>query len=373
LLLMYLARRRMTSYSSSFGPDRSIRDEFFKKDKYPASHNNMKILITGASGYIANKLASWLADHGHEVHALIRSDVFEKWLKHPKIKTFKGDILDKESLLLAMKGCEQVYHAAAKVGAWAKDASVFYKVNVDGTRNVLDAALISGVQKTVITSSSGVLGPARNRPVEENDTRFIDFTIDYDRSKKLSEDVAIEYSRNGMNVVIVSPSKVYGPGNSSHSLAANAIINTFLKKRIALIPRGTYSVCFAFIDDVVTGHVLAMEKGLSGENYILGGINISYYDFFNRIRTLSSGKGNIIKVPKGFIKTWAHLQELNHKLWGTPVRFTARSVDHLFSNYIFSSKKAISDLGYSITPLDEALQKTIHFLVNDAAGSQIFI
>lgn len=324
----------------------------------------MKILVTGASGYIGNKLANRLADHGHEVHALIRSDVGEKWLKHPNIKVFKGDILDKESLLLAMKGCEQVYHAAAKVGAWAKDASVFYKVNVDGTRNVLDAASISGVQKTVITSSSGVLGPARNKPVEENDTRFIDFTIDYDRSKKLSEDVALEYARDGMNVVTVAPSKVYGPGNISHSLTANAIIRTFLKKKIALIPQGTYSVCFAYIDDVVTGHMLAMKKGVSGENYILGGTNISYYDFFNRIRTLSSGKGNIIKVSKGVIKTWALLQELNHKLWGSPVRFTVRSVDHLFSNYIFSSQKAISDLGYIITPLDEALQTTIHFLNN---------
>ena len=359
---MHLARCRMARNSPSSGPDRSIRNELLKKSKYPAGRNNMKILITGASGYIGNKLANRLADHGHEVHALIRSDVFEKWLKHPKIKIFKGDILDKESLLLAMKGCEQIYHTAAKVGAWAKDVSIFYKVNVDGTRNVLDAALISGVRKTVITSSSGVLGPARDKPVEENDIRRIDFTIDYDRSKKGSEDVAIEYARQGVNVVIVAPSKVYGPGNISHSLTANAIIQTFLQKRIALIPRGTYSVCFAFIDDVVAGHILAMEKGVGGEKYILGGVNISYFDFFNRIRTLSSGKGHIIKVPKGFIKTWAYLQELNHRLWGTPVRFTVRSVDHLFSNYIFSSRKAINDLGYRITPLDEALHKTIHFL-----------
>ena len=322
----------------------------------------MKILITGASGYIGNKLANTLAGLGHEVHALIRSDVFEKWLQHPNIKIFKGDILDKDSLLFAMNGCDQVYHTAAKVGAWARDASDFYNVNIEGTRNVLDAALLSGVQKAVVTSSSGVLGPSLSEPLAENDIRIIDFKIDYDHSKKLSEEVDIEYAAKGLHVVIVAPSKVYGPGNTSHSLTANAIIKTFLEKRFSLIPRGSFSVCFAFIDDVVTGHLLAMEKGASGEKYILGGANISYYDFFNRIRTLSTGRKYIIRVPKSFIKTWARMQEFNYRLFGTPVRFPVKSVDHLFSNYIFSSRKAINDLGYTIAPLDEALKKTIHFL-----------
>lgn len=128
-----------------------------------------------------------------------------------------------------MKGCRQVYHTAAKVGVWASDPSVFYKVNVEGTRNVLDAALQCGVEKTVFTSTCGVIGPACDKPMEENDPRNIDFEIDYDLSKK-GEDLVLQYAKEGMNAFVVSPAKIYGPGNISHSLTANAIIDKFIKK-----------------------------------------------------------------------------------------------------------------------------------------------
>jgi dihydroflavonol-4-reductase/farnesol dehydrogenase len=323
----------------------------------------MKILVTGASGYLGNKLANKLVSLGNEVHALVRPSSSIQFLQHPHIKIFKGDILDKERLMTAMDGCTQVYHVAAKTGAWAKDPAVFYDVNVEGTRNVLDAALALGVEKTIFTSTSGVIGPTLNKPLAETDSRQIDFVIDYDLSKKQAEDIVAAYAKEGMNVVTVSPSKVYGPGNVSHSLTANAIINTFLQKRITFIPSpGNNCVCFAFADDVVAGHILAMEKGRSGERYILGGINISLYDFFHRIRTLAHCRASIIRLSKGTIKTWAGLQEITHKVFGVPVRFPVKSVDHVFSNYTFSSRKAIEELGYSITPLDEALLQTIHFL-----------
>jgi nucleoside-diphosphate-sugar epimerase len=323
----------------------------------------MNILITGASGYLGNNLALKLADMGHQVHALVRSAASGALLQHPHIKLFTGDIMDEASVMAAMKGCQQVYHGAAKVGVWAKDSAVFYKVNVEGTRHVLNAAKACGVQKTVFTSTCGVIGPTTGEPLDETANRTIGFVIDYDRSKKMAEDLVMTHVQDGMQVVIVSPSKVYGPGNISHGLTANAILHTFLKKRMAIIPRpGTYKVCFAYSEDVVNGHILAMEKGVSGEKYILGGTNISYFDFFNRIRELSSCRGRIIQLPKTVIKTMAHFQELNHRLWGFPVRFTASAVDHLFSHYTFCSNKAIQTLGYRITTLDEALDKTIHFL-----------
>ncbi len=326
----------------------------------------MKVLVTGASGYVGNKLAHTLAGLGTEVHALVRNASTIKLLQHSNITVFQGDILQKESLMAAMKGCSHVYHAAAQVGAWAKNPIVFYDVNVEGTRHVLDAALQSGVEKTVFTSTCGVIGPTLDKPLDENDPRTIGFEIDYDLSKKKGEDVVMQYAREGMNVVVVSPSKIYGPGKVSHSLTANAIIDKFLKEGIALIPSpGSYRVSFALIDDIVNGHLLAMEKGRNGERYILGGINISYYEFFSRIRTLSKCKGRIIALPKRVIKAWAQLQQLNHALTGRPVRFPMKSVDHLFSNYIFSSEKARRELGYKITPLDEGLEKTIHFLNNE--------
>lgn len=325
----------------------------------------MKILVTGATGYLGNNLAHTLADMGNEVHVIVRSASAKKILQHPNITIFKGDILDKESLRMAINGCQQVYHTAAKVGIWDKNPAVFYDVNVQGTRNILDAALETGVEKLVFTSSCGVIGSSINEPLSEKDSRITAFGIDYDRSKKMAEELVYQYAKQGMNVVVVSPAKVYGPGNSSHSLTANAVIAIFLKKRITFIPSpGTYKACFAFIDDIVKGHLLAMEKGKSGEKYILGGINISYQQFFDRIRTLSSCKGRIIQLSKNIFKSCALLQWINYKITGRNPRFTVKAIDYFFNNYTFSSQKAIQELDYKITPLEESLKKTIHFLKN---------
>src|SRR4029079_19367319 len=207
--------------------------------------------------------------------------------------------------------------------------------------------------------------PTDKLPITERDVRKIPFQIDYDRSKKMAEDVVLRYAGKGISAVIVSPSRVYGPGRTSSHLAANAIIDTFLRKRVTFIPYpGTYKVCFAFVDDVVDGHILAMEKGRAGETYILGGINISYFDFFDQIRRLSKCQGRIITLRKGFVKLLAYVQQVNHKLTGVAVRFPVNSVDHAFSDYTYSSQKAIDELGYRITPLDEALIQTIQFLTN---------
>ena len=323
----------------------------------------MKIFITGAAGYIGSKLSMTLAREGHTVHALVRSPASAKWITDPNIHVFIGDIQDIESVRRAMKGCEQVYHVAGKAGVWAEDKSVFYDVNVEGTRHVLDVAKEVGVKKIVYTSSCGVLGPSQNKPLAENDQRTVSFALDYDKSKKMAEDLVADYVKEGMNVVIVSPAKVFGPGHISHSLMMNAIIRRFLKKKITFVPSpGTYRVGFVSVDDIVSGHILAMEKGRAGETYILGGTNLSHFEFFNRLRTLSSVRGRIVMVPKNIIMAWALIQVLSHWFWGTSVMLTPASVDHLFSNYIFSSDKAIRELGYTITPMDDVLQQTILYL-----------
>ncbi|WP_136666723.1 NAD-dependent epimerase/dehydratase family protein [Flavobacterium sp. H122] len=326
----------------------------------------MKILITGATGYVGNNVAHSLANKGHEIHAIARSDSAKKILHHQNIKIFKGDILDKETLFDAMKNCEQVYHVAAKVGLCVNNFSDFYNTNVIGTKNVIDAASQLGVQKTVFTSTCGVIGPSDKKPLNEDSYRMDTISNAYDLTKKISEDVIYEQINKGFNGVIVCPSKIYGPGNISHSLTANAVIDTFLKKGITIIPSpGTYKVCFSFIDDIVHGHILAMEKGIRGEKYILGGINISYQDFFNQLRAISSCNGYILKLSKTSLKSIAGLQFLYYKLTGNLPLFTPKSVDYVFNNYIFSSDKAINQLGYKITPLNEAMEKTIHYLMNN--------
>ena len=137
----------------------------------------MKILVTGAGGYIGNKLAPRLANQVQQVHALVRQKATCETLAHPNITLFKGDILQRHGLRAAMQGCPQVYHTVAKVGAWARNPAEFYEVSVAGTRQVLSAALDCGVERTVITSTCGMLGPAHSQPVTENDARTTAFAI----------------------------------------------------------------------------------------------------------------------------------------------------------------------------------------------------
>ena len=323
----------------------------------------MNIFITGATGYIGNNLAHTLAGTGHTVHALVRNDSKKHLLKHPNIKVVTGDILDQISIATGMKGCTQVYHTAAAVAPWIKDPGNFYKVNVGGTQHVLEAAAELGISKVVVTSSCGVFGPSLLEPKREDDPRITGFKTDYELSKKIAEGVVLEYTRQGMDAVLVYPAKVYGHGHVSHSLTANAVIDKFIKKKIAFIPSpGTYKACFCFIDDVVNGHVLAMQHGASGERYILGGNNVSYFQFFNKIRQLSGCRGNIINLSPMLLKGWALAQDICYRTMGKPPSFTMKGVDIVLSNYIFSSDKAIKQLGYQVTSLDEALIKTIRFL-----------
>ena len=152
----------------------------------------MNIFITGATGYVGNNLANRLAGEGHTVHALCRSSNKKSLLAHPNIKTFEGDITDMTSIEHAMKGCVQAYHLAAFARVWSKDPSLFYKLNVEGTKNVLEAAKKLDVKNIVFTSTGGVLGPSNGRPVKEDDERYGNVFNEYEDTKTQAENLCKE-------------------------------------------------------------------------------------------------------------------------------------------------------------------------------------
>jgi nucleoside-diphosphate-sugar epimerase len=323
----------------------------------------MKIMITGATGYIGNALARKLVEQGNTIHALVRNPEKCQSLKHENIILFKGDLNNETSINEAMYDCQQVFHVAGDVRIWAKNYEEIFDNNTKGAFNIFNAALKNNVEKVVFTSTCGVLGPSIHTPLTEDDPRLIGFDIEYELSKKMAEDSALKFAEKGLNIVIVRPTKVYGPGEFSSSLSAMQMIHDFLKRKIIFIPSpGNYIGNFCFIDDIVDGHIKAMKYGKSGEKYNLGGENISYHDFFSSFNKFLEIKGRIINIPRFIIKLWAYLQILFYKLFGQAPIFTPKSVDYVFMHHQYSSNKAIKELNYQITPINFAINKTCQFL-----------
>jgi len=325
----------------------------------------MSIFITGASGYIGNKLAHVLANRGQKVHALIHSARGHQLLQHPNITVYEGDILDKDSLAVAMKGCKQVYHTAGVVKLWSKDPDIFYLQNVGGTQNVLETALKEGVNKFVYTSTCGVWSASSNHMLIENDPRIAAFDNDYDLSKYLAEKAVKEYCGKGLFTVIVNPPRVYGPGLLRHSSGVNRFILRLLQNRINLLPwRLEVKANYAFIDDVVNGHIMAMEKGLGGERYILGGENVSYKRFVDTVKSISQNKHLHLRIPPFVLNAISQVELMRGRLNGHQPLITPGVARRFQLDKMFDCNKAIRQLGYCITPFEKGIKVTIDHLKN---------
>ncbi|MGZ8559912.1 MAG: NAD-dependent epimerase/dehydratase family protein, partial [Chitinophagaceae bacterium] len=215
----------------------------------------------------------------------------------------------------------------------------------------------------VFTSTCGVLGPSLNEPLCESDPRITGFESDYDLSKFLAEKLVFEYAAKGLFAVVVSASKVFGPGIETHPVSINGTIKKFIEGRLTICPSPSHFISnYVFIDDLVNGHILAMEKGTSGEKYIIGGENISYKSFFETLRNITGTHGKLLPVPKNIARLYGSWHVLQSKLTGKEPFFNAKAVNHIFCNKSFSCSKAERELNYTITPFAMALQTTIQYL-----------
>lgn len=322
----------------------------------------MNIFISGATGFIGRQLSLALAEQGHTIHALSRRSNHPLLPVHQNIRVFLGDISDKNTLVTAMQGCEQAYHTAALAKMWTKDKQEFHEVNVTGTRNVMQAAKEAGVSKIVHTSSCGVLGPTIKYPMTEDDPRITGFPIHYERTKYLAELEVKEFVKQGMNAVIVSPSRVYGKGPVTDSNTVGKIVTAYLKGKWRVNPANGKQVSnYAYLDDVVHGHIAAMEGGKTGHRYILGGEDVSFNAFFDTVKQISGVHHRLINVPQPAIKWYSWIEWLKTSVTGQPPFFLPEFADRLKYDQKYSSQKAIDQLGYRITPFSKGMQQMIHY------------
>ncbi len=324
----------------------------------------MRILVTGATGYVGTNLCKKLAEQGHQVHAFCRSKAKAADLNHKNIEVHLGDILDEESLDKAMTSCTHVFHTAAYVSVWAKDPQTYWRINVDGTENVLKTAQKHKVERVVVTSTAGVFGPSESmEEVDEAKNRTIPFFNEYEISKADAHKKVMEYVDKGVDALIVCPTRIFGPGLISESNSVTKMIDLYLRGKWHLLPGdGTKSGNYVFVEDVVNGHLLALTEGKKGEKYILGGENISYNDLFLLFDEISGKKFRLNRVPLWIMMSFAGFQQFMATAFGKKPLITPKWVRRYLHDWSNSSAKAERDLGYKITSLRDAIAKTIDWI-----------
>lgn len=325
----------------------------------------MKVFVSGATGFIGIQLVKRLVKEGHEVHALFRTESKADLIRLPGVKLCKGDILDNESLDHAMAACEEAYHVAAFAGVWAKDPELVFRLNVDGAMNVIEAAGRQGVRRVVLTSTAGILGPSTHEAVHESSPAPSSFFNDYEASKFQLEKQILGRTDTDPEVVIVNPTRVFGPGYLSESNGVTKMIKQYVEGKWRLIPgNGKSSGNYVFVEDVVTGHLLAMLKGRPGERYVLGGENISYNQLFEFVREASGVRKKLFKIPLWIMLAAAGVMQGISKISGCPPLIVPKLVRKFNHNWIVSSEKAIRDLGYQPINARTGIQLTVQWIKN---------
>ena len=323
----------------------------------------MKVFVSGATGFIGIQLVKRLVGPGITVHALYRSESKADLIRMEGVKLFKGDILDLSSLEKAAEGCDQAYHTAAFAGVWAKDPAIIQQLNIEGALNVIKAADNCGIGRVVVTSTAGILGPSETEPLNENSPPPSSFFTQYEESKFQLEQILMKRIETNPEVVIVNPTRVYGPGFLSESNAVTKMIKQYVEGRWRLIPgNGESSGNYVFVEDVVTGHLLAMEKGTPGERYVLGGENISYNQLFQYTRQTSGVHKRLYKIPLWIMLSAAGIMKWISRITGQPPMTVPDLVRKFNHNWIVSSDKAIHHLGYSPMQALDGIEKTVHWI-----------
>jgi dihydroflavonol-4-reductase len=320
----------------------------------------MKALVTGATGFVGAAVARALLGAQWQVRVLARRGSDRRNLRGLDVEVAEGDLSDLESLQRAAQGCEALFHVAADYRLGARDPAGLYLTNVEGTRNVLNAAQRAGVQRMVYTSSVATIGiPADGSPGDERSANSLENMIGhYKRSKYLAEEVVREAAQSGLSVVIVSPSTPVGPGDVKPTPTGQLVLDAAAGRMPAYVDTGLNIV---HVDDVAAGHLLAYERGKAGERYILGGEDMSLRGILELIAGLERRNPPRVRLPYGVVLPIAYIAEGFARLSGRSGRITLEGVRMSRKKMFFSSAKAARELGYRWRPPVQAFEDAIRW------------
>lgn len=334
----------------------------------------MKCFVTGASGFIGANLVHALNAHGHAVKALLRPDSDRRGLAGADYEPVAANLLDGPALTNALRGCDWCFHVAASYHLWLPDYAPMYAANVEGTRTVLTAAAEADCRRIVYTSTVGCLalpehGPAGVIPADESQTAPLTQVLKnpYKHSKWLAEEVARKLAAQGMPIVIVNPSAPVGPRDVKPTPTGQIIVD-FLERRLpAFLDTG---LNWVHVRDVAEGHLLAAEKGRTGERYLLGN-QAGNWTLKQALDTLAEITG--IPAPRFQAPYWlayggALLSEAWSSLSKRPPKAPLAGVRMARYKMFFDPAKAIRDLNLPQTPPRQALAEAVEWFRRDNPG-----
>jgi dihydroflavonol-4-reductase len=321
----------------------------------------VKAFITGATGFLGTHVARVLAEQGAGLRLLVRPTSNLKNLEGLHAETAMGDLRDAASLEKAMSGCEVVFHVAADYRLWVQDPAEMYRSNVEGTRAILEAARKNGVRCVVYTSSVATIGFTGNgHPADEDSpVALADMIGHYKRSKFMAEQVALEAGRAGMRVVTVNPTTPVGEQDIKPTPTGRIVVDFLKGKFPAYVETGLNLVD---VRQCALGHVDALEKGKSGERYILGGENLTLKQILDKLGAISGLPSPKVKLPY-FVAYAAGLvdQTISGRWLHREPRATVETVRMGKKKMWASSGKAERELGWKILPADNALRRAVEW------------
>jgi dihydroflavonol-4-reductase len=318
----------------------------------------MDTLVTGGTGFIGANVARELVAAGATVRVLARPGGDRRALAGVKVEIVEGDLLDRASVRRALSGVRSVYHVAADYRLWTPDPARLYRTNVDGTRVVLEAAAEAGVTRVVHTSSVGAVGiPEDGRPgTEDTPVTLADMVGHYKRSKFLAEQVALEFARRGLPVVIVNPSAPVGPWDVKPTPTGQMIVDFMRGRMLASVDTGLNIV---HVRDVARGHLLAAERGTPGERYILGHRDLSLADIFGVLAEITGRRAPRFRVPYAVAWLGAACCETVARVTGRPPAVPLTAVRMARKRMYFSPARAVRELGLPQTDVRTALADAV--------------
>jgi len=321
----------------------------------------MLAFLTGATGFVGSHVARALVAQGADLRLLVRSGSDLRNIRELQAERVVGDLRDAASLKKAVAGCEVVFHVAADYRLWVRDPEQMYRSNVDGTKAILEAARENKVRRVVYTSSVATMGFQSNGHLanEDSPVSLANMIGPYKRSKFMAEESAIQAGKSGMDVVVVNPTTPVGERDLKPTPTGRIVVDFLKKKFPAYVDTGLNLVDVA---ECARGHIAALEKGKTGQRYILGGENLTLKQILDKLAAITGLPSPKIRVPYAVaLATGVVDQVFTGYIRRREPRATIDAVRMGRKKMFVSSGKAERDLGWRTLPVDGGLRRAVEW------------